>query len=273
MNSTDNAKAVLNELANKFADVDVSSMLSKIMIDTGVKKPSANWSFSNQMIMYMHGTMDARGYNQWPKVYRHVKKGAKAIYILAPRMFTKQEKDEKTNEITKIPILVGFEAVPVFAIEDTEGEPLMEYTPKELPPLYELAKKEDLTVEYTDSTNGANGSYCKQTNKITLHTEAKDTFLHELIHHYDLKTHKPKPGQDQTQEIVAQLGAATLYKMYTGKDDVDAYTWGYLASYVNSTDQETVISTCLKVIDRVGKAIQAIVNDAEELGIKQVSTE
>ena len=64
-----------------------------------------------------------------------------------------------------------------------------------------------------------------------------------------------------------------LYKMYTGKDDVDAYTWGYLASYANSTDQETVISTCLKVIDRVGKAIQAIVNDAEELGIKQVSTE
>jgi hypothetical protein len=35
--------------------------------------------------------MDARGFRQWQKANRQVKKGAKAIYILAPMFFKKAQ--------------------------------------------------------------------------------------------------------------------------------------------------------------------------------------
>jgi len=50
----------------------------------GNGKPSDAWSFFNRLIMLMNNTEDARGFRQWQKVGRRVKKGAKAFYILAP---------------------------------------------------------------------------------------------------------------------------------------------------------------------------------------------
>ncbi len=50
----------------------------------GNGKPSDAWSFFNRLIMLMNNTADARGFQQWRKVGRRVKKGAKAFYILAP---------------------------------------------------------------------------------------------------------------------------------------------------------------------------------------------
>ena len=50
----------------------------------GREKPSDNWSFFNRLIMFMNNTTDARGFRQWKKVGRRVKKGTKAFYILVP---------------------------------------------------------------------------------------------------------------------------------------------------------------------------------------------
>ena len=55
--------------------------------------PSSKWSFLNRLLMSLAGTDDARGYNQWKTVNRYVNKGAKAFYILVPRI-TKHENDE-----------------------------------------------------------------------------------------------------------------------------------------------------------------------------------
>ena len=48
-----------------------------------------------------------------------MKKGAKAFYILAPRLVKKDNSDEE-----KEALLVGFLTVPVFREEDTEGTAL-----------------------------------------------------------------------------------------------------------------------------------------------------
>ena len=48
----------------------------------GNRKPSDNWSFFNRLIMFMNNTEDARGFRQWQKVGRRVKKGAKAFLSL-----------------------------------------------------------------------------------------------------------------------------------------------------------------------------------------------
>ena len=43
--------------------------------------PSTNWSFMNRTIMFLSGTIDARGFRQWKEADRWVKKGAKVIYL------------------------------------------------------------------------------------------------------------------------------------------------------------------------------------------------
>ena len=86
--------------------------------------------------MFISGSKDARGYQQWKEVDRFVKKGSKAIYILVPKI-AKTVDSETGEEET---ILKGFMCRPVFRVEDTEGEPL-DYEQNELPylPLLERA--------------------------------------------------------------------------------------------------------------------------------------
>src|SRR3990167_5519967 len=49
--------------------------------------PSSKWSLNNRLIQLVHGTMDSRGIKQWREAGRKLKKGTKAIYILAPRIY------------------------------------------------------------------------------------------------------------------------------------------------------------------------------------------
>jgi hypothetical protein len=65
----------------------------------------------------------------WNQLGRRVKKGQKGIRILAPLIGTKRKKDsEAERDITKKhqPVLVGFRAVYVFDVTQTEGEELPE---------------------------------------------------------------------------------------------------------------------------------------------------
>ena len=72
--------------------------------------PASKWSLLNRTLMFISGTSDARGFNQWKQVNRYVKKGSKAITILAPRFIRKQEEDEEEAKS----VLVGFLAVASF---------------------------------------------------------------------------------------------------------------------------------------------------------------
>ena len=260
--TSEKAREILLELAEKFGKTEFVDSSAKLLIDArAFAKPSSSWSLGNQLAMYFHDTLDARGYNQWYKVGRYVKKGAKAIYILGP--MTRKIKPEKDEE--ERTIITGFRAIPVFRFEDTEGEPLKEYKPEKLPPLYGLAEKNGITVQYTDSSHGEYGSICIPEKHMTLSTESPDTFLHELMHLYDDKRMKLKPGQDPIQETVAQLGACVLAKMYGY--DVAAHTWNYIAAYTGSKDPKVVGNMCFKVLQRVQLAINKILDDAKELDI------
>jgi hypothetical protein len=56
-----------------------------------------------------------------------VRKGERGIRILAPMIGTKRKKDaeaEKDSPEQKKPVLVGFRAVYVFDVSQTEGAPL-----------------------------------------------------------------------------------------------------------------------------------------------------
>ncbi len=66
----------------------------KIAIATNPKfdVPSSKWSLNNRLIQLVHGTFDSRGIRQWREAERRVKKGSKAIYILAPKEYQNCQK-------------------------------------------------------------------------------------------------------------------------------------------------------------------------------------
>jgi len=91
--------------------------------------PSSRWSILNRTIMLLNGTCDARGFRQWQQAKRHVKKGARALYILIPLI--RKVNDEEGEVASGV---YGFGCQAVFRAEDTGGEPL-EYRDMEIGPM------------------------------------------------------------------------------------------------------------------------------------------
>jgi antirestriction protein ArdC len=65
------------------------------------------------------------GYQKWQGLGRQVRRGEKAIWILAP-MFSKKEREDENGEKEPAKILSGFKDVKVFDISQTDGEELPE---------------------------------------------------------------------------------------------------------------------------------------------------
>jgi len=255
-------KAVLESILERFKTGDIPKAIAHVTFPT-VFVPSSNWSFMNRLIMYIGDTTDARGIRQWNKVGRKVKKGAKAIYILIPRLI-------KTTSLTdselEKPMLKGFLAKPVFRVEDTEGEPLDYGEDVTLPdlPLMEKAKQWGISVCATPGLNGAYGAYAATSKQIFLATSEEIVFFHELSHAaYERAVQKLRPGQCWDQEIVAELSAQTLCHI-VGKSPQDhlGTSYRYIDRYAR-TEGLSPLSACLKVLDSVHKCLSLIL-DLEE---------
>lgn len=83
-----------------------------------------SYSFGNTILIWMqkHDASLCAGYHTWLDKKRYVKKGEKAIAILAP-MFFKKTKENDAGEDEEITI-TRFRAVSVFDVSQTEGEPI-----------------------------------------------------------------------------------------------------------------------------------------------------
>ena len=213
--------------------------------------------------MFMNNTEDARGFRQWQKVGRRVKKGAKAFYILAPirkkvpvkirREVARINENGETEiveieEIILVEKLVSFKPIPVFRYEDTEGEPLPEENFNvEIP--YEfngIIKELGLKVETTAFRNYY-GTYNLKTKVIKLASPEPIVFLHELAHAVDDHLHGIQGGQIPLQEVVAEFAAAVIaylmgYKIPLGnvKEDIESY--GFIELFKAFARVERVVS-------------------------------
>lgn len=254
--NTKNANQTLIAVADEFTNSDrIPEYMAEALIRCP-EVPCSNWSLGNQILMQIGGpTADARGYRQWQAAGRHVKKGSKARYILTPIIKRRKDKDDDEKIIT-----VGFKTVPVFAVQDTDGAPVPKFEPKVIPPLAQLAK-----ITYRNSTGGEAGAYYPTTDEIVLCSEDPSVFFHELTHLYDNKSHeKTGTGQEPIREMVAELGATVLCRMYDVKTR-DSNHMAYIAHYAGAKTPAEVGAACMKVAERVMKAIQLILADAAKL--------
>ena len=151
----------------------------------------------------MADTSDAKGYRQWQEAGRHVNKGAKAFHILGPRTKKLTDTDDAGQQIEKV-VLPGFYTIPVFKVEDTDGEPLP-YEPTSPPPLVDVAQRLGLSLSYQTFAGKYYGYYRGDSKKIVLASHEAQVFFHELAHaaHHRIAGNF-KSGQVPSQEIIAE---------------------------------------------------------------------
>jgi len=249
------ANIELDKIILLFSSAQLPDLCAKAVI-AAPEKPSSSWSMGNQILMLLAGTSDARGYKQWQEVGRHVKQGSKAFRILGP-VFVKKPLDSSDPNEEEIEVLVGFRAIPVFKIEDTEGAELPTYTPRDPPPLLDVAERFGMKVNYVRLSAGVYGYTDYEKKVIGLATESWDVFFHELAHALH-RTFEPKTdhGQEPEAETIAQLVAATLARLY-GKP-ADGFSWTYIASQAQSSSPQQVGRLCMRVLDRAKKVLDLI---------------
>ncbi len=216
--------------------------------------------------MLMAGTNDARGYRQWLEVGRYVRSRTKAFHILGPVIVKKRQYRETTldqGEEEPAQILVGFRTIPVFRHEDTHGAELPTYTPRNPPPLIEVAARFGVRVMYERLAPSVYGVTDHTTKTITLATESWDVFFHELAHAIH-RTFQPKTshGQEPEAETIGQLVAATLARLY-GKP-ADGFSWTYIASQTQSSSPQKIGRLCMRVLDRAKKVLELIYLDPDQ---------
>lgn len=252
------ASKELEKIVQLFSTKQLPDLCAKSLI-RAPELPSSRWSFGNQLLMMLAGTADARGYRQWQEVRRHVRLGAKAIYILGP-VIVKKPLDEETEDEEKVDALVGFRAVPVFRFEDTDGEELPAYAPRDPPPLLEVAERFGMRVNYVRLSAGVYGYSDYEAKVIGLSTESWDVFFHELAHTIH-RSFEPKTGhgQEPEAETIAQLAAATLARLY--EKPVDGFSWTYIASQAQSASPQQVGRLCMRVLDRTKKVLDLIYSE------------
>jgi len=258
MKNTEKAEEKLLELVNMILGSkpeELSGTLNKVLFTGNL--PMSKWSFANRFLAVIQGATDARSYYTWPKAKRNVKKGAKAIFILAPCLISKNQKCEcggigscekcDGKGYRKHQILVGFRSQAEFDVSQTEGEPLPR--PPELPepPLLDVANKLGVEVTVVFSERGEYGSYSRANQKIELCTDSEQTFFHELSHAVDAVLPGKKDEHD-FNEIVAELSACFLASMYGHAANV-VYTQNYCKVWSNGN----LGVQLMKALDRVNE--------------------
>ena len=255
----DRVKQVLNTILEKFRSGEIPeavALASFPIPDT----PSSKWSFINRTIMFLSGTGDARGFRQWRRENRWVKKGTKAIHILVPCF--KKEVDEETGEEKEV--LKFFKPSPVFKYEDTEGEKLS-YEQMEIPdlPLLDRAKEWGISVKAVPGNYRYLGYYASKRKEIALASPEEATFFHELAHvgHEKVKG-KLKSGQDPFKEIVAELSAQALCRL-VGKRVADSIgnSYKYIETYAEKVKMGPH-AACLRVLGETEKVLNLILTES-----------
>ena len=241
---TDRIKALLDDIVSQVSSDSVSEFMTKSLF--GADVPMIKWSSLNRLSCFLSRTDDARGYRQWDTVGRYVKKGSTAIHIFAPLIIKVQKGTEEEQEDR----LFGFRPIPVFRVEDTDGEPLTyqnqvrSVDPANLP-FAALAEDLDIKVSIGITAKGEYGSFSPSTKEIRLCTDSEQTFLHELSHAID---HQLGVYDDyESGEVVAELSACFLASLYGLKANI-----GYTQKYIKSWSKGTHVAWMIgKALDRV----------------------
>jgi antirestriction protein ArdC len=198
--------------------------------------------------------MHVAGFNAWRKLGRFVKKGEKGILILAPVVRRKAENAEQT-ETDEYSAAIGFRAVYVFDVSQTDGQELPEIGSVNGDPrdyrerLAKFVAEQNIALEYSEDIAPARGASFG--GKITLlpgmsPAEEFATLAHELAHETMHRTDRRSATSKRIRETEAEavafvvcsaigLDTGTAAQDYIGLYGGDAKLLAESLQYVQQT--------------------------------------
>ena len=265
-NSADRMKEITDRLETGIQELFESERY-KAYLTTMSKFHS--YSFNNTLLIAMQGGQLVAGYNKWrDDFHRNVKKGEKAIKILAPAPFKAKKEVQKLDaqgrpvmgkdgkpvtEVQEIQV-PAFKIVSVFDVSQTEGEPLPSIGVEELTGSVErygeffkaLEQTSPVPIGFEDIPGGSHGYYHLTEKRIAIQEGMSElqtlkTAIHEIAHSKLHAIDPEAPAIEQadrpdsrTREVQAESVAYAVCQHY-GLDTSD-YSFGYVAGWSSGKD-------------------------------------
>jgi hypothetical protein len=265
--TSEHVQAVAESILEAFRTGKLPKALAQVFLNpTPEDSPTRRWSWRNRLLVALRGERDARGFRQWKQVGRSVKKGARAFRILGPVTRRTEEVDEATGELEQTQKVVGFVAIPVFGLSQTEGKPLPDPEIRflEALPLLEVARAWDIEVTTVPFHPGVGSLGTYRPGRITLSVENLSTWGHELVHAADDRLGAMRPSPKQQREVVAELGGAVLLECLGYETESDrGGAWDYIQGHTETPAEAFRLSSDL--LERTSAAVALILETAREL--------
>jgi len=204
------------------------------------------YSFGNVLLIaaQCHEATRVAGFNAWRKMNRFVRKGEKAIWILAPMVH--KNADAEAGESDRV--IRGFKPVPVFDVAQTDGQELPEVCirltgdqPGDVySQLRSVAHGLGFTVEEDFLGGGTNGDCCHTDKRIRIEARNDErqqvkTLAHELAHAI---LHEPGEGRPDSRPLLELEAESVAYVVCQNLGiETSDYSFGYVATWAGGNDE------------------------------------
>lgn len=286
-------RAILDDLTVAVEQIAASGQVERwleAMSTDGLRR----WSMRNRLVAMLQlqrladdqqrpellDEVHMMSFKQWKETHgRTVRKGEKAIWILAP-MTRKVEEEQPDGSVRWKPIVTGFRAVPAFNVTQTEGPDLPRapiragsgsVAPGVLRGLQDrvqtagyIYREERLAACLPDKGEGTLG-YTDPKSKVIVvdsrlseHQKAS-TIAHELGHVHvghvdrDYSEYQQHRGQMETEAEAAAY--VTCRRLGMDKDSSAAFSPGYIAGWMGQKGADFAVA-----LDRAVKASDTILD-------------
>lgn len=278
-------KALLNQLEDGIKNLFESEKYKEYL---DVMSRFHNYSCNNLMLIYMQypQATNIAGYESWKRSFnRHVKKGEKAIKIIAPEFVKKEIEtvrrdsagdivyDSNGNPVKdkKIQEYINYHITSVFDVSQTEGEELPSITHKlnsDVADFDTLVKAiEDVSpvpVHIKSYEGKSNGYYDLKKREIYIQQDMSETqiiktMLHEVAHSilHDKETGRYSMADAQTKEVQAE-SVAYCVSNYLGIDS-GSYSFGYIAGWSRNKE----LAELKNSLNIINKTASKLINDLD----------
>ena len=270
-----------------------------------------SYSFNNTLLIAMQGGQLVAGYNKWrDNFHRNVKKGEKAIKILAPAPFKAKKEVQKLDaqgrpvmgkdgkpvtEVQEIQV-PAFKIVSVFDVSQTEGEPLPSIGVEELTGSVErygeffkaLEQTSPVPIGFEDIPSGSHGYYHLTEKRIAIQEGMSElqtlkTAIHEIAHSKLHAIDPEAPAIEQadrpdsrTREVQAESVAYAVCQHY-GLDTSD-YSFGYVAGWSSGKELkelkaslETIRATAHELITTIDGHLAQLQKERQAAPLEQAA--